>query len=349
MTEDRKELSEILLGNTKQSSNGKKAVLIVIASIVIIAVVAFGMWKLLGSKEEKVAKPSSIVDTDIMKPATKDFGDDFGMGNNPSSNDFGSLDFANTPLQPQDLGFGLENDGANDANNGFGLQDDINSANAGNSIDDALKAIEDSIKSEPQKPAQTAKEPAKPSAPAATKDSAKEPAKSTPKAESKPDSKIDSKPAAKEPAKPSAPAQSTAKDSAKEPAKPAPKADSSKDSAKDSGKLAQAHAPAQNTPAQSASTQAPAPASTSSAQTTARNGSAPTQGFYWQVGAFEKEPNAEFMALIKKYPYRIQHTKIDNIPTTRYLIGPYASRPQAPNREEIANIFKENPTPVEIQ
>lgn len=335
MTEDRKELSEILLGNTKQSSNGKKAVLIVIASIVIIVVVAFGMWKLLGSKEEKVAKPSNIVDTDIMKPAEKDFGNDFGnFGNldnlnSPGSNDFGSLDFGNTPLQSQDLGFGLDSDGM-DANNSL-AQDE--STNASNSIDDALKAIEDSIKSEPQKPAQTTKEPAKPSAPAATKDSAKEPAKPAPKAESKPDSKIDSKPAAaKEPTKPSTPAQSAAKDSAKEPTKPAPKPES---------KPAQASAP---------SNQASAPASTSSAQTTAaRNGSAPTQGFYWQVGAFEKEPNAEFMALIKKYPYRIQHTKIDNIPTTRYLIGPYASRPQAPNREEIANIFKENPTPVEIQ
>lgn len=90
--------------------------------------------------------------------------------------------------------------------------------------------------------------------------------------------------------------------------------------------------------------QTPKPSSTP----TQSNGSAPTQGFYWQVGAFEKEPNAEFLALIKKYSYRIQHIVLDNKPNTRYLLGPYKSKAQAPSREEIAKIFKENPTPLEI-
>ena len=82
----------------------------------------------------------------------------------------------------------------------------------------------------------------------------------------------------------------------------------------------------------------------------AKNGTVPTSGFYWQVGSFQKEPNEKFNTLIKKYPYRVQHAKSDsNTPITRYLIGPYKSRVEAPSKEEIGRIFEQDPTPVEIQ
>lgn len=72
-------------------------------------------------------------------------------------------------------------------------------------------------------------------------------------------------------------------------------------------------------------------------------------GFYWQVGSFEKEPNAEFLNEIKKYNYKTQLNKTSSgTTTTRYLIGPYQSRAAAPAKEEIGRIFKENPTPVEV-
>lgn len=72
-------------------------------------------------------------------------------------------------------------------------------------------------------------------------------------------------------------------------------------------------------------------------------------GFYWQVGSFEKEPNAEFLNEIKKYNYKTQLNKTSSgTTTTRYLIGPYQSRAAAPAKEQIEKIFKENPTPVEV-
>ena len=244
--EERKELSEILLGNSKQSSSGKKAVFVVIAAIVIIVVVAFLVWKFLITKEEPLASPSEIVDTSAMKPADDLFSSNFGtldFGQDTNSNVPGSVDTYGMPSMPQDLNLGFEQEPIN-------APDD--KAN-GTDIDSALDKIEGAITQAP---------------------------KAAPKVESSP------KPQAPKPAAPSTPAQS--------------------------------------------------------------NGSAPTQGFYWQVGAFEKEPNAEFLTLIKKYSYRIQHIVLDNKSNTRYLLGPYKSRAQAPSREEIAKIFKENPTPVEV-
>lgn len=255
--EDRKELSEILLGNNKQSSSGKKAVFVVIAAIAIIAVVAFLVWKFLITKEEPLATPSEIVDQNAMKPADDVFSSNFGsLDFGQDSSAPGSIDTYGMPSIPQDLNMGFEQDPIS--------QDNTNAGNAVD-IDNALSNIEDTISPSP--------------APKPT---------TTPK--------------------------------------PAPKSEAPKPKPESSPK------------AQSASASAPAVA----------NGSAPTQGFYWQVGAFEKEPNAEFLTLIKKYPYRIQHIVLDNKPNARYLLGPYKSRAQAPNREEIANMFKENPTPVEI-
>lgn len=79
------------------------------------------------------------------------------------------------------------------------------------------------------------------------------------------------------------------------------------------------------------------------------NGSAPTTGFYWQLGSFSKEPKAEFVSLVKKYSYRIQKiTNKNGLTTTRYLLGPYPSEAQAPTREDVQKIFKESPIRVFI-
>lgn len=283
--EDRKELSEILLGNNKQSSSGKKAVFVVIAAIAIIAVVAFLVWKFLITKEEPLATPSEIVDQNAMKPADDVFSSNFGsLDFGQDSSAPGSIDTYGMPSIPQDLNMGFEQDPIS--------QDNTNAGNAVD-IDNALSNIEDTISPSPApKPTTTPKPEA-------------------PKPAEKP--KPVQKPQAPAPKPTTTP-------------KPAPKPEAPKPKPESSPK------------AQSASASAPAVA----------NGSAPTQGFYWQVGAFEKEPNAEFLTLIKKYPYRIQHIVLDNKPNARYLLGPYKSRAQAPNREEIANMFKENPTPVEI-
>ena len=289
--EERKELSEILLGNSKQFSSGKKAVFVVIAAIVIIVVVAFLVWKFLITKEEPLAQPSEIVDTSAMKPADDLFSSNFGtldFGQDTNSNVPGSVDTYGMPSMPQDLNLGFEQEPIN-APDDKANSTDIDSAldNIEGAITKAPKAahkveskVESSPKPQASKPVEKPKQeaPVK-KAPEAPKPAAK-PVAETPKVESSP------KPQASKPAAPSTPAQS--------------------------------------------------------------NGSAPTQGFYWQVGAFEKEPNAEFLTLIKKYSYRIQHIVLDNKPNTRYLLGPYKSRAQAPSREEIAKIFKENPTPVEV-
>lgn len=83
--------------------------------------------------------------------------------------------------------------------------------------------------------------------------------------------------------------------------------------------------------------------------TLSANGSAPTTGFYWQLGSFSKEPKAEFVSLVKKYSYRIQKiTNKNGLTTTRYLLGPYPSEAQAPTREDVQKIFKESPIRVFI-
>ena len=83
--------------------------------------------------------------------------------------------------------------------------------------------------------------------------------------------------------------------------------------------------------------------------TLSANGSTPTTGFYWQLGSFSKEPKAEFVALVKKYSYRIQKTTNKNgLTTTRYLLGPYPSEAQAPTREDVQKIFSESPVRVFI-
>ena len=103
-------------------------------------------------------------------------------------------------------------------------------------------------------------------------------------------------------------------------------------------------------------TPAPKPASAQPAQnlkpqqgSLSANGGAPTTGFYWQLGSFSKEPKAEFIALVKKYSYRIQKTTNKNgLTTTRYLLGPYPSEAQAPTREDVQRIFSESPIRVFI-
>lgn len=287
--EERKELSEILLGNSKQSSSGKKAVFVVIAAIVIIVVVAFLVWKFLITKEEPLAQPSEIVDTSAMKPADDLFSSNFGtldFGQDTNSNVPGSVDTYGMPSMPQDLNLGFEQEPIN------APDDKANSTD----IDSALDNIEGAI----------------------TK---------APKAAHKVESKVESSP------KPQA-SKPVEKPKQEAPVKKAPEAP--KPAAK----------PVAETPKVESSPKSPKPAASSTPAQS--NGSAPTQGFYWQVGAFEKEPNAEFLTLIKKYSYRIQHIVLDNKPNTRYLLGPYKSRAQAPSREEIAKIFKENPTPVEV-
>ena len=283
--EERKELSEILLGNSKQSSSGKKAVFVVIAAIVIIVVVAFLVWKFLITKEEPLAQPSEIVDTSAMKPADDLFSSNFGtldFGQDTNSNVPGSVDTYGMPSMPQDLNLGFEQEPIN------APDDKANSTD----IDSALDNIEGAITQAP---------------------------KAAPKVESSP------KPQASKPVE---------KPKQEAPVKKAPEAP--KPAAK----------PVAETPKVESSPKSPKPAASSTPAQS--NGSAPTQGFYWQVGAFEKEPNAEFLTLIKKYSYRIQHIVLDNKPNTRYLLGPYKSRAQAPSRGEIAKIFKENPTPVEV-
>lgn len=290
--EDKKELSEILLGNNKQSSSGKKAVFVVIAAIAIIVVVAFLVWKFLITKEEPLASPSEIVDTSAMKPADDVFSSNFGtldFGQDTNSNVPGSVDTYGMPSMPQDLNLGFEQEPIN------APDDKANSTD----IDSALDNIKGAIAQAPKA------------------------ASAAPKVESQ----VESSP------KPQAPKQ-VEKPKQEAPVKKAPEAP--KPAAK----------PVAETPKLESSPKPPKPAAPSTPAQS--NGSAPTQGFYWQVGAFEKEPNAEFLTLIKKYPYRIQRVVLDNRPNARYLLGPYKSRAQAPSREEIANMFKENPTPVEV-
>lgn len=317
--EEKKELSEILLGNTKRSSSGKKAVFVVLAAIAIIVIVAFLMWKFLSGKEEPLAKPSGAIDTEIMKPADDQFTNNFGgfdfQQNDPKLDDtYGGL--------PQDFTMGFEEPSQDP-------QAPIE--NQGTNIDDVLKNITDTIKPEPQATNNAeSKEPQKPvAASPAPKPTA--PAAPAPKPAATP-----AKSQAQNVAPAQNPAQNPVKDSAQK--KPEPKKESKAPESKEPQKPSPAPKPAQSTPA--ATPIAPAPS--------ANNGGNPTQGFYWQVGAFEKEPSAEFLTLIKKYSYRIQHVVFDNKPNTRYLLGPYRSKAQAPNREEIAEIFKENPIPVEV-
>lgn len=112
----------------------------------------------------------------------------------------------------------------------------------------------------------------------------------------------------------------------------------------------------QQSPQKQATAQPPKPASPQPPQnlkpqqgTLSANGGAPTTGFYWQLGSFSKEPKAEFVALVKKYSYRIQKTTNKNgLTTTRYLLGPYPSEAQAPTREDVQRIFSESPIRVFI-
>lgn len=112
----------------------------------------------------------------------------------------------------------------------------------------------------------------------------------------------------------------------------------------------------QQSPQKQATVQPPKPASPQPPQklkpqqgSLGANGGAPTTGFYWQLGSFSKEPKAEFVALVKKYSYRIQKTTNKNgLTTTRYLLGPYPSEAQAPTREDVQRIFSESPIRVFI-
>lgn len=262
--EDRKELSEILLGDKKSSSNGKKAVFVVIIAVVVFVAAAFMVWRFFISNQERLSKPNDLVDTSTMKPLDpldENFGGDFiGLDSQP-------LNASQIP----DINFGIDN----------GISDQKSEDDA--EIEDALNNIESIINPKPTKPEQVESK-AKPQKP------------QTQKVATKPESKT-------------------------------------------------AQAAPTTLSASTPSTQAQQPIDAPSVA----NALAPTRGFYWQVGSFTKEPNSEFLALIKKYSYRIQHAQNNTRPTTRYLLGPYKSRSDAPNREEIAELFKENPTPVEIQ
>lgn len=84
--DERNELSEILLGNTRQkSSSGKKSIIIVLMAVAVIMLVAFFMWKFLGANEEKISKSGDgTVDKSIATPFENDFGNlggiDFDAG-----------------------------------------------------------------------------------------------------------------------------------------------------------------------------------------------------------------------------------------------------------------------------
>lgn len=296
--EEKKELSEILLGNNKRSSSGKKAVFVVLAAIAIIVIMAFLMWKFLSGKEEPLSKPSESIDTEIMKPADDQFSSNFGgfdFQQNESSKPDNKVDDIYGGL-PQDFTMGFDEQS---------VQDPQNSNSPTSEIDDALNNIAGSMK--PESTLAQSKESAQASKPAASTST--------------------QKPAT----------QASTKDSEQKKPEPKPQPAKKPESTRVQSKES-ASKPAPNMVAQKPTTPAPA----------ATNGSAPTQGFYWQLGVFEKEPSAEFLALIKKYSYRVQHVVFDNKPNTRYLLGPYKSKAQAPSREEIAEIFKENPMPVEI-
>lgn len=280
--EDRKELSEILLGDKKSSSNGKKAVFVVIIAVVVFVAAAFMVWRFFISNQEHLSKPNDLVDTSTMKPLDpldENFGGDFiGLDSQP-------LNASQIP----DINFGIDN----------GISDQKSEDDA--EIEDALNNIESIINPKPTKPEQVESK-AKSQKPQTQKVATKPEPKPTPVAKTP-----DMQPKSESNTAPSAPATPSAS--------------------------------TPSTQAQSQPIDAPSVA----------NALAPTRGFYWQVGSFTKEPNSEFLALIKKYSYRIQHAQNNTRPTTRYLLGPYKSRSDAPNREEIAELFKENPTPVEIQ
>ena len=295
--DDRKELSEILLGDKRSSSNGKRAVFVVIIAVVVFVVTAFMVWRFFISNQERLSKPSDLVDTSTMKPLDpidENFGGGFiGL-------DSQSLDVSQIP----DINFGIDNGTSNQKS-----EDDIE-------IDDALNNIESIINPKPTKPEQVESK-AKPKNP------------QTQKVATKPESK---------PAPAAKPKDAQAK----------PKSESKSAQAKLESKPAQAK-PSTPTTASASNQSAQAQPKPTTNTPNAANGSAPTKGFYWQVGSFTKEPNSDFLASVKKYSYRIQHAQSNERQITRYLLGPYKSRSDAPSREEIVEAFKENPTPVEIQ
>lgn len=62
---------------------------------------------------------------------------------------------------------------------------------------------------------------------------------------------------------------------------------------------------------------------------TSKNGQVAEKGFYVQVGSFANKPSAEFLKQLSNYSYRVYAGTSNGIPTTKYLIGPYATRTEA--------------------
>ncbi len=287
--DDRKDLSEILLGDKRNSSSGKKAVFVVIIAVVVFVVVASMVWRFFMSNQEQISKPSATIDTSTMKPfdpLSDNIGDEFVKLDDPQTLNISQLD----------MNFGIDD--------GLSSQKDADDSE----IDDALNNIENIIG---MKPAQNPKPEPKIEPQLESRESKPEPKQTATKpAESKPkEPKIEPK---------------------LEPKRTEPKKVESK-------------------PQSSVAKNPPRESKPQSQATSQSNQSTITKGFYWQVGSFSKAPNAEFLALIKKYPYKIQNIKRDSVSVTRYLLGPYRSRSEAPSKDEIMDIFKENPTPIEIQ
>jgi len=255
--EDRKELSEILLGNKKTTTDGKKSVFVVIAALVIFGIAAFAVWKFLSGKQERLAiqSPTEVIDPGAMKPLDLN-GGEFG-------NDLSGFDtFGSNEPSPFDM-------------NNFG-----NTAPAQDKNSDIDNVIRNITQTPPNQPPRVVQ--------------------------------------------------------------PTPQPQTLQPQAQQSQ---QRVVPAQ------APTSAPRQATSQPSSITSnasKNGSAPTRGFYWQLGSFANQPAPEFLSLVKKYSYRIQRAQKDQVTISRYLLGPYNSRDEAPAREEVARIFKENPVPVEI-
>ncbi|MGX2971580.1 SPOR domain-containing protein [Helicobacter sp. T3_23-1059] len=272
MMDDRNELSEILLGNTRQkSSSGKKSIIIVLMAVAVIVVVAFAMWKFLGANEEKISKSNDgTIDKSIATPFENDFGN------------LGGIDFDTNAIDDSLLK-GLE-----------GIQNPQDTPKPEeaetSSLDMIINRLTGGGQSQPQQPAQQSAQP-----------STQQPApQQIPQAQRQ---ALAQQPTTKP------------QPTAQQPTQPSP--------------------PTQNLRPQGS--------------TLGANGSAPTTGFYWQLGSFSKEPKAEFVALVKKYSYRVQKiTNKNGLTTTRYLLGPYPSEAQAPSREDVQKIFSESPIRVFI-
>ena len=306
--EDRKELNEILLGERKKSSSGKKAVFVVLVAVIVIVVIAFVMWKVLSPKEELPTTPNVGIDSTTMKPL------DSSNGDNIFGNGFVDFDSLNTDTNPANTSNHTQSE-PNDTkpfDMNFGSENDTKESN----LESALPSnIESSTHQASKK--ETDIDAAMKNIPALIEEAPK-PKQTT------------------SPAKPTT--------------YPKPQTDSQSIQAPKQTQTPQTQKPKEPiaTPTKPSHTSTTQTSNTNNTNASANNGLAPTKGFYWQIGSFEKDPNNEFLTLIKKYPYRIHHTKKDNTPTTRYLLGPYKTKNEAPNKQEIADLFKENPTPVEI-